>query len=229
MALKSCFGVGPTGSGVLRAMLRYLSTILCRSAVAVWRCSPAQAIGKSRAARAVPAVIVAVLLASGCGLHPNDPPRNADPSEQRAVAYLRTVAEHISWNDGGNVRSVDAAGASVDDGRLLDALLDLKELEELNLGGTSVSDQDLARLHDLSKLTALSLSWSAVTDESIGKLVGIPHLRLLDIGRTAVGDAAVPHLTRMRQLRWLFVEGTQLTEEGAAALREALPDCHIQL
>ena len=173
-------------------------------------------------------MVFAVLLACGCGIDRNAPPSNADRSEQRAVAYLRTVAEHISWNAEGKVRSVDAAGASVDDGRLLDALLDLKQVEELNLSGTSISEEDLARLQALPKLAALSLSCSTVTDDSIGNLVRIRNLTLLDISRTGVGDGALRHLTRMRQLKYLFVQGTQLTTEGGATLREALPDCRIQ-
>jgi hypothetical protein len=59
-------------------------------------------------------------------------------------------------------------------------------------------------------------------------LAGLPALRTLLLNRNpGVTDAGIKSLARLKGLRFADLRGTGVTEEGAARLRKALPDCQV--
>jgi internalin A len=86
----------------------------------------------------------------------------------------------------------------------VDSVGTLKNLQELRLGGSSVSARWLEKLKGLQKLERLSLQ----------------------DGRR-VGDDASPVLASFTSLRWLDLKGTGMTGKGVAELRRQLPHCQI--
>jgi internalin A len=86
----------------------------------------------------------------------------------------------------------------------LESIATLTELRELRLGGTSVSASGLGKLKGLEKLERLSLQGcKRIADDAAGVLSSFSRLRVLDLKDTAI------------------------TEQGAAEIRKALPECQI--
>jgi Leucine-rich repeat (LRR) protein len=86
----------------------------------------------------------------------------------------------------------------------LESVATLTELQELRIGGTSVSARGLEKLKGLSKLVELNLQRCK-----------------------RVGDDSIPVLSTFGKLRVLDIKDTAITEQGIAQLRKALPDCRI--
>ncbi|MCH2182758.1 MAG: hypothetical protein MK108_12200 [Mariniblastus sp.] len=81
------------------------------------------------------------------------------------------------------------------DSSLLDQLVGLKNVEQVQLSGTSVTDEDLRKLAAFPKLTGVGLDHTAVTDTGIGYLAGLKNLRLIQYEGTAITEEAVDRLT----------------------------------
>jgi hypothetical protein len=53
-------------------------------------------------------------------------------------------------------------------------------------------------------------------------------LKEINLTGTMVGDAGLETLAGMRQLEQLHLHGAQVSDEGVARLRKALPNCRIK-
>ena len=91
---------------------------------------------------------------------------------------------------------------------------------ELNLAGTAITDAGLEHLAGMTGLKKLYLQKTKVTSAGFAPLANLDSLVYLNLYDTAVDDAVVPHLLNLDSLARVFVWGTQVSEEGAAALRE---------
>src|SRR5262245_43874715 len=99
----------------------------------------------------------------------------------------------------------------------LGALRDLPELGALLLDGTGVDGAALGAVQ--LALTRLELARTAIDDAAVAALVErYPGLEVLDVEDTAVGDAALRAIARLGELHALNAAGTQITDEGGAAL-----------
>jgi hypothetical protein len=149
-----------------------------------------------------------------------------------------------------NVRTLMLCGTSIGDADLAE-LSKFRRLEGLNLLGTKATDAGMRFLSDCPALNSLALA-SAVTDEGVQSLRGLSHLeflwiestsvtdksvqvfsgleglRRLLIHRTAITDTGARELSRLKNLQELWL-GPQVTDEAAAELRIALPNCEIEL
>ena len=82
--------------------------------------------------------------------------------------------------------------------RVLEMLQRLPNLEELQLAGCPVTDDDLRHVAKLERLTGIGLN------------------------NTAVTDAGLAHLVTLRRLLILEVENTQISPQGLAGLKKSL-------
>lgn len=103
-----------------------------------------------------------------------------------------------------------------------------RELTELYLNNTRITNGQLAALSELPLLKRLNLAVTSIDDAGLVGLTRFPTLEFLVIHRTSVTDAGVDSLSRLKALRTLDVTGTQISEDGLKRLREALPDCLIK-
>ncbi len=128
-------------------------------------------------------------------------------------------------------------------------LADLKELERLSLVVTQITDAGLVHLQGLplselclnrnQRITGRALGHLApirtlkklriglcpmVGDEGMSDIQELLQLQELELNQTAISDVSVPYLMTLQKLRNLNVGETRITKEGAARLREALPD-----
>jgi len=109
----------------------------------------------------------------------------------------------------------------------LEPLANLKDLEELYLGGVPVTDSGLAHLKGLTKLKKLDLLSSNVTDAGLDALNGMKDLEYLNLYRTRVSNAGLAKLKKFTKLREMDLRYTRATAAGVQDLRAALPTANL--
>jgi len=90
-----------------------------------------------------------------------------------------------------------------------------------------VEDDDLKVLSGYRNLQSITLDKSKVTDEGIRHLTEVPNVTWVNVNGCAITDDAIQDLIRIPSLRVLFIEDTQISEQGIVLLRSALPECGI--
>jgi Leucine-rich repeat (LRR) protein len=134
----------------------------------------------------------------------------------------------------------------------LDVITAFVRLEELDLGGTKITDPGLGKLKSLPGLRVLDLSrtqisgkgieqlaalpnlerlnlWQAkrIDDAAAAQLAALPRLAILDLAGTAISDLGLERLSELKSLRKLFVGGTRVTAAGVEAFKRAHPACEV--
>ncbi len=109
----------------------------------------------------------------------------------------------------------------------LKLLASLPSLEILDLKGTRITDDGLAEIGRLTRLKGLYLTRTGITDAGLAHLRGLKNLETLILWDTGIGDAGLEHLKPLQRLREVIVWNTRVTQEGAAALQDALPECEV--
>jgi hypothetical protein len=103
---------------------------------------------------------------------------------------------------------------------------------QINFRGRPLTDKEFAGLaaHPGAKeIVMLDLSASWITDESLKYVKLFPNLRGIALNHCYVSDAGLRYLHGHPTLRGVSVIGTQVTEEGAEALRRTHPAFSITL
>ncbi len=93
-------------------------------------------------------------------------------------------------------------------------------LEELNLSGTSLTDDQTVHFQSLTRLRRLDLSSTKVTGASLANLKNLAQLQALDLTSTAVADSDLTYLKELWQLRYLKLSQTDITDAGLSRLRD---------
>jgi hypothetical protein len=79
---------------------------------------------------------------------------------------------------------------------LLDELSGLANLEQIQLGGCHVVDDDLKKLAGLKRLTGIGLSGTEVTDQGLKYLQNLPDLQTIEYENTKITGAGLAELFR---------------------------------
>ena len=131
-----------------------------------------------------------------------------DLNPNRSPWWLRWLADRLGIDYVSHVTLVILVGVGPDGpstGAELDQVVHLKQIEQLELWGSSVSDDRLADLEGLTRLRTLCLHMTRVGDKGLANLKGLPALRVLWLNRSAVTDAGLAHLkdrTDLEALRY---------------------------
>lgn len=129
--------------------------------------------------------------------------------------------------------AVDLSGAQRTDSGLwsatitdrgLDTLGQLKNLRKLNLRASKITDAGMGKLAGLATLVEADFGQTNLSAAGLQPLAGLRKLENLVLYKCSrVNDDAVDVLSEMKSLKWLDVEGTAISEVGAAKLQAALP------
>jgi len=115
----------------------------------------------------------------------------------------------------------------------LNAIGSLPALKDLRLDGCEwVNDDQLPRIASIKNLESLSLAETSVTAAGIEHLRSLPRLKHLGLERCSkINDDSMESLVRLCEGRRisLNISGTEVSREGVARLRRALPDNTIYL
>jgi hypothetical protein len=105
----------------------------------------------------------------------------------------------------------------------LGMLRDVPELVELVLIDVRLSPGDVAAIGELESLKYLQMTRAGLTDEHLAPLSNLKQLERLDLNQNSFGDAGLLHLSGLERLEQLFVAGTDVTDDGQAALQRHIP------
>ncbi len=137
--------------------------------------------------------------------------------------------------------------------KLLDDLVEFKDMEFLILDSTNITDKGLKEIVKLSNLRALWLDFTEITDVGLAELANLksledldiedvdgnlinglksiekfPSLKSLELINNGIGDECIESLSKMKNLEELWIiEGNNFSSNGLIKLKKALPKCHI--
>jgi len=89
----------------------------------------------------------------------------------------------------------------------------MKNLKDLNLWTTKVSDETVSKLVDNQKLVKLNLDNTAISDEAVKTLGNMSQLTWLHIGSTKISDANMKSLLNLEKLTYLNISNTSVSED----------------
>lgn len=157
-------------------------------------------------------MLLAVLLAGGCGGQPSD--KSSDAIARWAIPM------------GGKVTLAGKA-------RELERLDQLPKppysIERLVLNNTKVTDDDLLNrdLASLPNLKYLGLHSTEISDDGMDALLKLPVLSELELSNTQITDTGLTKLGDMRQLKVLYLHNNAISADAIGRLQERLPGCKI--
>jgi mono/diheme cytochrome c family protein len=153
-------------------------------------------------------------------------PIEPSAAEKKAVEQLaelgvqvRPVAMNVTWTLA-NLRGVEDPNVS----KALALLKDVKTLEELNLAGAPIKDEDLKNISGLINLTRLHLEKTPVTDAGLIHIKDLANLQYLNLYDTKVSDGGLIFLTGLKRLKNVYLWQTEVSAAGAEQLKLALND-----
>jgi Leucine-rich repeat (LRR) protein/energy-coupling factor transporter ATP-binding protein EcfA2 len=82
-------------------------------------------------------------------------------------------------------------------------------------------------LHLLSLKGSLALS--DITPADISRLRELPSLLTLELSNNAIDDKWIPSLAKITQLKRLYLDATDISEDGLAKLKELMPGTNIEI
>ena len=108
-----------------------------------------------------------------------------------------------------------------------DAIAANQNLTELNLRFNIITPQNLQSISRLQKLTMLDLNGTHIESEALAKLKALKNLRTLIVSdNEQIDNDAMLIISEMRQLQWLDISNTQVTSKGLRPLSK-LPNLRI--
>ena len=112
------------------------------------------------------------------------------------------------------------------------AQVDLKagfpKLTKINLYQTKIGDAGVDALMPLAdRLTSLNLDDAGISPVSAPKIAQFSNLTFLHVGRSTLDDESVAQFAKLTKLEKIHITRSAATEEGADALRKALPNCEV--
>lgn len=134
-----------------------------------------------------------------------------DEAEQTVTAFLH--------RENGRRKKGDFSTLNFTDEHLQRVSI-VRELEELDIGHTKVTDKGLEYLAGMP-LRELDVSADAVTDQGLDSILKIRTLSKLVITETPITDEGIAKLIKLRKLNSLIAAGTKLTNKGVAHLVSA--------
>jgi len=101
-------------------------------------------------------------------------------------------------------------------------LKDLKQLRELNLSLTPVTNAGMQHLAKLTNLSVLNLYFTSVGDDGLQYLAKLEKLTSLNLAQTKITDVGVKHLTNLRNLTVLSFHGTKSGDKGLEHIKNLI-------
>ena len=100
-------------------------------------------------------------------------------------------------------------------------------LEQLDLGGTRITDAGIAHLRGMTKLKKLNLQGAALTDEGTRHLANMTELEELNLYGTKVTNVGVEVLKDLKHLSIVDLRYTRVTRAGVDRLHASVPRCEV--
>ena len=150
----------------------------------------------------------------------------ANQAERAFPAFaLAALAQSPSLVD------LDVSGSALDvaaEFGAIDLTKSFPRLQKLNLYQTNAGDAGVDAILPLAdRLTWLNLDDAGISPKSAPKIAQFTNLTFLHVGRSTLDDASVSQFAALTKLEKIHITRSAATEEGADALRKALPNCVV--
>jgi hypothetical protein len=153
-------------------------------------------------------------------------PEDDDAKAFAAIRKLGAFADRDDNRPGRPIIAVDCNGFStgVDFNdkylreKALPLLAKLKHLEQLDLGGTGLSDAGMKEVAKFKQLRMLWLAGTTVTDDGLKELAALEQLTTLFLANDKITGVGFRHLAGLKNLKSLTLRGLSLTEAGVKEL-----------
>lgn len=139
-----------------------------------------------------------------------------------ASAVTDAGAAHLSQLK--NLREIHLANSNLTDDAL-EFFSRLQKIERLSLQGNRFTNRGLEHLQRATQLKelVLGLGNNEFTDDGLRFLSGLTNLERLGLQNSDITDAGLRQLRSLKELKQLWVSGTNVTESGRAKLSSELP------
>ncbi|EET89415.1 leucine-rich repeat protein [Clostridium carboxidivorans P7] len=118
-----------------------------------------------------------------------------------------------------NLQTLDLSSNQISD--TANTLKELNNLNDLNLSNNQISN--IGELNKLTNLKALNLYYNKISD--ISALKGLSNLQMIDLSYNEISDISV--FENLANLRELILLSNPISDVDIQALKNALPQCHI--
>ena len=154
--------------------------------------------------------------------------RNLTKLERLDLHGTSTTGPGIQRNLAGmtHLRRLKLASVPVGDDDIK-FLTRFKELQNLNLWATNITDRGLKNLAESTSIEVLLLGKIAISDNGVQHVSKMKSLKVLNFSDVPITDAAIDSLCQLTQLKAIRLIRTKITEDGASRLRAALPSCRV--
>ncbi len=114
-----------------------------------------------------------------------------------------------------NLRGLNFGGSAEFRG---DGLESLDRIEVLDLSGTSLNDEGLAKLGRMSQLKHLYLDATEISNEGLASLRGLHNLERLSVRFVNVNEQGLRHIAQLKNLHWLYLYRSDRLNEAEQAI-----------
>ena len=159
---------------------------------------------------------------------PAEKPKRTD-AELKAIDSLKKMGVHVmelAQNDPRLEVAFHLTDGKVTDEKLA-PLKELKDVYQVNLRGTDITDAGLANLAGLTSLVRLHLEKTKISDAGLVHLKPLANLEYLNLYGAPVTDAGLANLEGLKKLKKVFLWETKVTDEGCNKLKAAVPEIQI--
>ena len=148
------------------------------------------------------------------------PEKEIKEADSRVLEKLRSAGvEIVPISTASNYLMVSFVNSRTITEEMLQLLLDIKNhIVWLNLGNTSISNDQLTIIAQFQNLYTLYLNNTAITDTGLTEIEKLNSLRYLNLVNTNVTDQALPSIASLKNLKQLYVYQTNITSQGIANL-----------
>lgn len=154
------------------------------------------------------------------------PPAGADAKAIAAIEKAGGQVIKIAQDDERLEVNLRLGGSAITDEQVA-LVRQLHNVLHLNLANTAVTDAGLAAIKDQKQLTELHLEQTKITDKGIATIRDLKNLQYLNLYGTAVSDAGLDQLRGLTNLKHLYVWQTKITEAGTKKFKAAVPGVDI--
>lgn len=150
-------------------------------------------------------------------------------TQETIAAWIEGIGGSFHKNSAGRITEVDLVGTWITDEDLA-RIGALPYLRKIDLSHTKVSDLGLAHLQPLKNVVSLNCFYcSYITDGGVAFLKDWVNLEYLNVRGSEVTSRVFEHLARMKNLRTLDVGFSRVNDDGFDALAslEHLEELHI--
>ncbi len=148
------------------------------------------------------------------------PEKEVTAGDNEVINELRSVGVSIAQiESASNYLAVSFAGRKKIEPEDVERLKVLsKQIIELNLARTSVTDDQLLLISELKELRRLHLEHTQITDLGMIHLKALENLSYLNLIETKVTDEGLRPLSEIKSLKELYLFDTNITKEGISKL-----------